>query len=172
MRQAHAETTSGALGRPNRVEGAKRLRRSRWDGPRLRRSAREDIEESLPVLMENRGTLMRNTKPFGSRPGEKGTRTKTGRPDRRRAGRSSSFNPEEPPCVLPGSGPTDLHFGKNGIVLSGFERTGPPDGCPARHGVSCDTGGPAPGPGSAVRTERRDEAGIRPGRHLRGTCRG
>jgi hypothetical protein len=34
--------------------------------------------------------------------------------------------------VLPGSGPTDLHYGKNGYVLSGVERTGPPDGGPAR----------------------------------------
>ena len=35
--------TSGALGRPNRVEGAKRLRRSRWEcGPRMR-GAREGI---------------------------------------------------------------------------------------------------------------------------------
>ena len=34
--------------------------------------------------------------------------------------------------VLPGSGPTDLHYGKNGIVLSGVERTGPPGGGPAR----------------------------------------
>ena len=34
--------------------------------------------------------------------------------------------------VLPGSGPTDLHFGKNDLVLSGVERTGPPSGGPAR----------------------------------------
>ena len=33
---------------------------------------------------------------------------------------------------LPGSGPTDLHYGKNGLVLSGVERTGPPSGGPAR----------------------------------------
>ena len=50
--------------------------------------------------MENRGTLMRNTKPFGSesRPGEKGTRTRTGRTDtgRTAVGRAGSFNPEEP----------------------------------------------------------------------------
>ena len=30
--------------------------------------------------------------------------------------------------VLPGSGPTDLHYGKNGYVLSGVERTGPRGG--------------------------------------------
>ena len=82
-----------ALGRPNRVGGAKRLRRSRWEcGPRTR-GAREGIrpeagcgwvphesgtvcyaqkavrEEELPFLTENRGTLMRNTKPFGSKAG-------------------------------------------------------------------------------------------------------
>ena len=33
------------------------------------------------MLMENRGTLMRNTKSFGSRSGEKGPRTRTGRTD-------------------------------------------------------------------------------------------
>ena len=55
-------------------------------------------EEVLPVLMENRGTLMRNTKQFVLRPGEKGTRTRTGRTDtgRTAVGRASSFNPEEP----------------------------------------------------------------------------
>ena len=46
--------------------------------------------------MENRGTVMRNTKPFGSRPGKKGTRTRTGRTDtgRTAVGRAGSFNPE------------------------------------------------------------------------------
>ena len=34
--------------------------------------------------------------------------------------------------VLPGSGPTDLLFGKNDLVLSGVERTGPTGGGPAR----------------------------------------
>ena len=69
------------------------------------------VEEALPVLMENRGTLMRNTMPFGSRPGEKGTRTRTGRTDTGRTvvGRAGSFNPD-------GSGP-GLH-GKNGYVLN------------------------------------------------------
>ena len=55
-------------------------------------------EKALPVLMKNRGTLMRNTKPFGSRPGERGTRTRTGRTEtgRTAVGRAGSFNPEEP----------------------------------------------------------------------------
>ena len=112
-----------ALGRPNRVGGAKRLRRSRWEcGPR-QRGAREGVrpaagcgwvphesgrpcstrrkavrEQTFPFLTENRGTLKRNTKPFGSRPGEKGTRTRTGRTEtgRTAVGRAGSFNPEEP----------------------------------------------------------------------------
>ena len=55
-------------------------------------------QEALLVLMENRGTLIQNTKPFGSRQGEKGTRTRTGRTDtgRTAVGRAGPFNLEEP----------------------------------------------------------------------------
>ena len=50
-------------------------------------------------------------------------------PDRRQGGPVRSIRKNH---VLPGSGPSDLHYGKNGYVLSGVERTGPPDGGPAR----------------------------------------
>ena len=60
--------------------------------------------------------------------------------------------------VLPGSGPTDLHYGKNGYVLSGVERTGPPGGGPARV-----TGRRAPGERGAYRStgHRSTETGNR-----------
>ena len=52
------------------------------------------VRERAFPFMTNRGTLMRNTRPFGSRPGEKGTRTRTGRTDtggRAAVGRAGSF---------------------------------------------------------------------------------
>ena len=119
---------------PESCGSAKRLRRSRWEcGPRMlgaREAIRpeagcgwaphesgrpcsarkEAVRERVFPFLTNRGTLMRNTKPFGSRPGEEGTRTRTGRTDtgRTAVGRAGSFNPEEPrssrfrPTVLNG----------------------------------------------------------------------
>ena len=72
-------------------------------------------------------------------------------PDRRRAGRIVSIRKN---IVLPGYGPSGLHYGKNGYVLSGVERSGPPGGGPAR---VAQTGAGGRG-GSAGQTNRHGES--------------
>jgi hypothetical protein len=57
--------------------------------------------------------------------------------------------------VLPGYDPSGLHYGKNGHVLSGVERTGPAGGGPARL-TRCEQAGAGWGERVADRTTEKD----------------
>jgi hypothetical protein len=125
--------------RPNRTHMERRslmslqsthvLASSRYDASDCAKGNRE----GATGLIKGRRVLTRDARSGPSRECER-CRHRTGR--RERAGpppggpiRSSRKNND-----LPGSGPQamDLHYGKNGYVLSGVERTGPTDGGPAR----------------------------------------
>ena len=160
-----------------RVDGAKRLRRSRWERGTCERVARGGVRPLAGAggyIHEDRDSIPRDRAKGCSRSGAQAYKggvgaTRDARPGSsrecggcgQRTGRIERAGP--PPGgpvrsirknnVLPGSGPTDLHYGKNGYVLSGVERTGPPGGGPARVARRERAGGG----GSAVRTERRGQ---------------